>query len=104
MKRLTEKEGLTAASEEVLEATKQELDRLHRDRDSIEKELSLIRTEKARVEGSIEYARERLGQEYGESALIRLSETKDIQDSQKALDDTILINKQQRQELDKVKG
>jgi len=97
-------EGLTAASEEVLEATKRELDRLHRDRDSIEKELSLIRTEKARVEGSIEYARERLGQEFGETSLVRLSETKDIQDSQKLLDDTILINKQQRQELDKVKA
>ncbi|SEQ73550.1 Chromosome segregation ATPase [Lachnospiraceae bacterium NE2001] len=98
------KQGLTAASEEVLEAMRLELERLQKDRLSIEKELTQINTEKARVEGSIEYARERLGQEYGESALIRLSETKDIQDSQKALDDTILMSKQQRAQLDKVKA
>lgn len=98
------KEGLSAASEEVLDAMKSELERLRSERLSIEKELSTIRTEKARVEGSIEYARERLGQEFGESALVRLSETKDVQDSQKLLEDTILINKQQRQELDKVRA
>ena len=98
------KEGLSAASEEVLDAMKSELERLRSERLSIEKELSTIRTEKARVEGSIEYARERLGQEFGEAALVRLSETKDIQDSQKLLEDTILINKQQRQELDKVRA
>ena len=97
------KEGLSVASEEVLDAMKTELERLRSERLSIEKELSTIRTEKARVEGSIEYARERLGQEFGEAALVRLSETKDIQDSQKLLEDTILINKQQRQELDKVR-
>ncbi|MCR5226899.1 MAG: hypothetical protein K6E27_06790 [Eubacterium sp.] len=98
------KEGLSAASEEVLDAMKSELERLRSERLSIEKELSTIRTEKARVEGSIEYARERLGQEFGEAALVRLSETKDVHDSQKLLEDTILINKQQRQELDKVRA
>ena len=68
---------LLAAQENVLEAMRAELERLSSSRDELTSELSGINTESARLEGSIEYASQRLSAEYGEEAAHRLETLSD---------------------------
>ena len=93
---------ISPVSEEVLDAMKKELDRLQSEKRALEKELSGVETDKARLEGSIEYAKNRLSMEYGEDALQKLSEVSNQDgtfDSNKALEEQKVIAGQAEEQL-----
>ncbi len=98
--------SLTAVSDEVLDAMRSELDNLQGERRKLEQDMSGISTEKARLEGSIEYAKQRLEMEYGGGALSRLENPGEeyIQDTRKSLDELKGTSVQYKAMLDKAKA
>ena len=61
-------------SEEILDKMSHALSELRKRKDSIENSIRGLSTEKARLEGSTEYAKQRLREEYGEEAIDQLRE------------------------------
>ena len=93
---------ISPVSDEVLEAMRKELDRLQCEKNALEKELSGVETDKARLEGSIEYAKNRLSMEYGEDALQKLGEIRNEDDSfdtNKALEEQKILAGQAEEQL-----
>ena len=75
--RINRSGSLTGFSDEIIDSTKRELDALIEKKEKLGKELSGLENEKARIEGSIEYAGKRLETQYGCS----------LKDSLEALED-----------------
>ena len=65
--------GITKVPDSVLTTMKEELGKMNQERVALEKDLAGINTEKARLEGSIQYAKERLESEFGPEAVERLA-------------------------------
>ncbi len=98
--------ALTGISEEMIGAAKTELDRLTQIKENLGKELAGLENEKARIEGSIEYAGKQLESSYGCTLSEGLGKLEDKykEDVQKSLDSVKNLYDKQKAELASVEA